>query len=200
MVPQQQQGYGPPQGMPGQTVLGLPLEPGERVIWFKKHDYTMDKIIYIVMGVLLLVILIGVIFIYLGATMDSRRPQAHALTNRRVIIFGPPGKGAPQIFPLSYVADLVPTRQKSGGGGGGLIGMAVGAAINAAINYSANQQHKLTKDFWNRTIRIDIVYQNGQKAVIPCELDYGRDLGMMMARAVLNNEAETLPAVQQLPA
>ena len=48
------------------TVMGVPMEPGERVIWFKRHDYTVDKIIMWVVGVLFLVVLIGIIFIFMN--------------------------------------------------------------------------------------------------------------------------------------
>jgi len=187
-------------GAGGPTVLGQPLEPGERVIWFRKHDYTMDKIIQIAIGVVLLFILIGIIWIVLGITMDGRRPQAHAITNRRLIVFGPKGKGPPQSYPLSHIVDLNSIRRKATnmGSGGGLMAMAAGAAINAAVNASANAQNKITKDFWARTETIDITFSNGQKVQVKCDDGYGPELGLMLARASLNREAENLPNAQEV--
>lgn len=187
-------------GAGGPTVLGQPLEQGERVTWFRKHDYTMDKIIQIAIGVVLLFIIIGVIWIYLGITMDSRRPQAHALTNRRLIVFGPKGKGPPQSYPLNQIVDLNPIRRKATnvGSGGGLLAMAAGAAINAAANYGANQQNKITKDFWTRTEAIDITFSNGQKVQVKCDDGYGPELGLILARASLNREAENLPNANEV--
>jgi hypothetical protein len=180
----------------GATVMGIPLEPGERVIYFKKHDYTMEMVIHIVLGVLFLVILIGLVFIYLGLTAKTRNPQAHIITNRRVILV--PGTGPPQFFPLEGIVDLEPERQRSSGGGG-LIGAALGAAITAVQNHFANQNHKLDPKYWSRTVAITAIYQNGQRAKIPAALSHGPEIGLTMARAIFNREAETMPAVQFLP-
>jgi hypothetical protein len=206
---QQAQGYGaPPQGgygapVPagygtaqagggGGTVLGVPLEPGERVIYFKKHDHTMEMVMMLIVGVLTLIVLIGIVFIILGLTVNSRNPKAHVVTNRRVIFF--PGKGPPQFFPLEGIVDMEPERQRASGGGG-LIGMAIGAAISAAQNHLADKNHKLDPKYWNRTIAITAIYHTGQRAKIPAAIPYGQEVAMIMARAVFNREAETLPAV-----
>ncbi len=176
----------------GPTVLGQPLEQGERVIWFRKHSYTMEKVIYIVLGVFLLVLIIGIGFIIYGVLMEKWKPVAHVVTNRRLIVFGPPGK-PPESYPLGHMADINPIRKTASGGGGGLIGMAISAGINAAANALANQNHKLTRDFWNRTEALDITFSNGQKTRVKLDAEYGPQLGLLLARAVFNREAETLP-------
>src|SRR5215813_4024261 len=139
------QGYGPPgpqsgYGMQmggGGTVMGVPLEPGERVVWFRKHDYTTEMIINLVLGALLLIVLVGIIFIVLGLTVNSRNPKAHIMTNRRLIYLT--GKGQVQQFYLNQIVDMDAERQRSSGGGG-LLGAAIGAAITAAQNHFANQK------------------------------------------------------------
>ena len=77
-------------GAGGPTVLGQPLEQGERVIWFRKHSYMLEKIIMIVVGVFLLIILVGVFVIIYGVLLDRWKPVAHVVTNRRLIVFGRP--------------------------------------------------------------------------------------------------------------
>jgi hypothetical protein len=193
MVPQPAYGQAPMQpGAGGATVLGQPLEPGERVIWFRKHSYTLEKIIMIVLGVFLLVIIIGIGIIIYGVLLERWKPVAHVVTNRRLIVFGAPGK-PPESYPLAHIADINPIRKSATSGGGGLIGMAISAGINAAANALANQNHKLTKDFWNRTEALDITFSNGQKVRVKLDTEYGPQLGLTLARAVFNREAETMP-------
>ena len=140
---QQQQGYGaPPQqamvplgpmgmmpatGGGAPSVMGVPLQPGERVVYFFKPSYTADKVVYIIVGVMLLIVLFGIIFIVLALLVDSRNPRAQIVTNMRVIEVS--GKGVPRWMPLGDAMDLTAERQQATYGGGGLIGMAIGAAI-----------------------------------------------------------------------
>ncbi len=190
-----------PQGMvapgaPGGTVMGVPLEPGERVIWFKKHDYTVDKIVLWVLGVLFLVVLIGIIFIILALIHDGRNPKAHVLTNRRIIVI--PGNGQPQSYVLSQIADMEPVRQRNHGGGG-LLGAAIGAAITAVANHMANQNAKIDPSYWNRTTAITLTTHYNQKVQVPAALNYGKELGVTLARAVFMREAEQMPTVNYQP-
>ncbi len=186
------QGYGagPMSGAP--TVLGIPLEPGERVIWFKRHDHTTEMVVMIVLGVLFLIVLVGIVFLILGLTANSRNPRAHVLTNRRLIYVT--GKGQVQQFYLNQLADIEPERQRSSGGGG-LVGLAIGAAVSAAQNHFANQNHKLDPKYWKRTIALKLKFGNGQSARVPAAMGYGGELGLMTVRAVFNREAEMLPQV-----
>ncbi len=198
MQPQGQQGYGPaPMGAAGPggpTVMGVPLEPGEHVIFFRRHDYTMEMIINLVVGALLLIILIGIIFIILGLTVNSRNPKAHILTNRRLIVVG--GKGQVQQYYLNQIANIEAERQRSSGGGG-LLGAAIGAAVSAGMNHFANQNHKMDPSYWKRTIALNLVFGNGARARVPAAMGYGGELGLITTRAVFNREADTLPPVQQ---
>jgi hypothetical protein len=179
------------------TVMGVPMEPGERVIWFKRHDYTVDKIIMWVFGVLFLVVLIGIIFIILALIHDGRNPRAHIITNRRIIVID--GKGQQQSYALNQIADIDPVRQSAGGGGGGLIGLAVRAAVTAVANHMANQNAKIDPSYWNRTIAVTLVTHHGQRIQVPAALNYGKDFGFTLARAVFMREAESMPQVNFLP-
>ncbi len=181
----------------GGTVMGVPLEPGERVIWFKRHDYTVDKIILWVLGVLMLVVIIGIVFIILALIHDGRNPRAHVITNRRIIVID--GKGQQQSYALNQIADVEPVRQSAGAGGGGLIGLAVRAAVTAVANHMANQNAKIDPSYWNRTIAVTLTTHHGQRLQVPAGLNYGRDFGVTIARAVFMREAENMPQVQYLP-
>ncbi len=189
------QGAGPGGG--GGTVMGVPLEPDERVIWFKRHDYTMDKVFLWIFGVLFLVMLIGIIFIVLALIHDGRNPRAHVITNRRIIVID--GKGQQQSYALNQIADIEPVRQSAGGGGGGLIGLAVRAAVTAVANHMANQNAKIDPNYWNRTIAVTLTTHQGQRVQVPAALGYGKMFGSTLARAIFMREAESMPQVQFLP-
>jgi hypothetical protein len=198
---QPQQGYGPPPGQamvpqgpapmgwPGgaqpavaggpPTVLGVPLNPGERVIYYFKPSYTADKVVYWILGILLLWILVGVVFIVLALLVDSRNPKAQIITNHRVIEIS--GKGVPSFIPLNDIADLVPERQKAQAGGGGLIGLAISAAVNAVANNAAEKNSKMHPDYWKRTIGIQIV---GRSQRLHLATREPLRLGPLLARAV----------------
>jgi hypothetical protein len=184
------QGYGAPGGAP--TVMGVPLEPGERVLWFKKHDYTTEMVLMIIVGVLFLIVLVGIIFIVLGATVNSRKPRAHILTNRRIIYVT--GGGQVQQFYLNQIANIEAVREQRSSGGGGLIGAAVAAAANAAMNHFADQNHKMDPSYWRRTNAINLIFGNHARARIPADVGYGPELGLLTTRAVFNREADTLPS------
>jgi hypothetical protein len=188
-----QQPYGMAAVPASRTVMGVPLEPGEHVIWFRRHDYTMEMVINLVLGALLLIVLVGAVFIVLGLTVNGRKPRAHILTNRRLIYIT--GKGHVQQFPLNHIAGIEAERQRASGGGG-LVGAAVGAAITAAQNHFADQNHKLDFNYWKRTVAIKLAFGNGARARVPAALGYGADLGLLTARAVFNREADTLPPAQ----
>jgi hypothetical protein len=179
-----------------QTVCGIPLEPGERVIWFKKHDYTVEKVMMWILGVLFLIVLIGIIFIVLAVLTDGRNPKAHILTNRRLIMI--PGNGPPQIYPLEQVADVEPQRQRVQGGGG-LIGLAISAAATAVANSMADNNHKLQVGYWARTEAIILITHYGQRVNVPTRPQYGQQLGWHVARATLGREAEHMPPTNYTP-
>ena len=196
MQQQHQQMMAPPGQAPamggGQTVMGVPLEPGERVIWFKKHSYLLDKIIMITLGVFFLIVIIGIGLIIYGIMLDRFKPKAHALTNRRLIYID--GKGVATSYYFAQIADF-DVERKAKSGGGGLMGAAIGALATAAQNYMANQQGKLERKFWTQAVAIVVTYQNGQKVKCPTDTDYGQDLGHLCARAFFGREAESLPPI-----
>ena len=211
---QPQQGYGPPpdqamvaqgqaqMGWPGggqmataggpPTVLGVQLQPGERVLYYFKPSYTADKVVFWILGILLVWMLVGIIFIVLALLVDSRNPRAQIVTNMRVIEIS--GKGVPTWIPITEITDLTPERQQANAGGGGLIGLAISAAVNAVANNMAEKNSKMTPDYWKRTIAIQIVGRSQQLKIATRE---PLKLGPLVARAVFEpGSADRAPGVQ----
>ena len=207
------QGYGPPPGAPGYapppgqamvpaagqalasggaSVMGVPLMPGERVVYFYKPSYTAYKVVFWIFGVLMLVILIGIIFIVLALLVDKRNPRAQIVTNMRVIEIS--GKGFVTSIPLSDAVDLTPERQQNNGGaGGGLIGLAIGAAVNAIANSMAEKNSKMTPDYWKRTVAIHVLGRSQRMKVMTRE---PRKLGPFLAHCVFEpGSADRAPTV-----
>ena len=211
--PPQQQGYGQPPaqqgyGQPAQpawgqqmaapggaTVMGVPLEPGERVIYFSKPSYTAEKVLYWIFGILFLVILIGIIFIVMAVRVESTNPRAQIVTNRRVILIS--GKGEVSSMYLAEIADLEPERQKAHGGGG-LLGAAIGAALTAGLNAMADRKQKLDMSYWKRTIAVKLSGHSGRLFHVPSR--DGARLGLTIAECVcVPNGAESKPPVAHDP-
>lgn len=191
----QMQQYGQPAmaGAGGGTVLGVPLQPGEHVIYFYKPSYTGDKVALWIIGILTLIVVIGIIFIILALIHDGRNPKAQIVTNMRVIEIS--GKGVPTWMMLNEAVDLEPERQQVQGGGG-LVGALVSAAATAIANSIADKKSKMEQKYWVRTIAINIQNRNGQKFRIQTKQPLV--LGPFLARCILEpgavNMAPPVPA------
>jgi len=211
--PPQQQGYGPPpqqamvpqggaqMGWPGgaalavaggpPTVLGVALQPGERVLYYFKPSYTVDKVVCWIVGLLTLLILIGIGFIVYALLMDRYRPRAQVVTTLRVIEIS--GKGVPSWIPLADATDVLAQRQQGGYGGGGLLGAVISAAVTAVANSMAEKNSKMTPGYWKRTVAITVV---GRSARLKVTTKEPSKLGPLLARAIFEpGSAERAPGV-----
>ncbi len=178
----QMQQYGQQQAMGagGGSVLGVPLQPGERVIYFYKPSYTGDKVGLWVLFAFTFWILIGFIFLYMVLTFDAKNPKAQVVTNMRVMEIS--GKGVPTWMALQEAVDLDPERQQVQGGGG-LVGALVSAAATAIADNMANKKSKMDAKYWARTIAINIQNRNGQKFRIQTRQPLV--IGPFLARCIL---------------
>lgn len=192
----QMQGYGQPQmGGGGGTVLGVPLQPGERVIYYFKPSYTGDKVALWILFGFTFWILIGFIFLYMVLTFDKKNPKAQIVTNMRVIEVS--GLGVPTWTMLGDAVDLEPERQQVQGGGG-LVGALVSAAATAIADGIANKKSKMEQKYWVRTIAINIQDRSGQKFRIQTKQPLV--LGPFLARCILEpGAAQMAPAVPADP-
>lgn len=191
-----------------QTVLGAPLEPGERVIYFHKASYVAAQMICALVGALLLGMAIdaavsfGVWMLLLtpfgaaflvGAVFYKRlMPRGQVVTDRRVIQIDREGVAA--WLRLGDAVDLVAVRQESGGPAAGVVGALVGAALSAVLNHMARKHSKAEPGYWKRAMAISLVSRSGQRFTIPARKP--QELGPFLARCVQEpGAAERAPAV-----
>ncbi|MBK8258152.1 MAG: hypothetical protein IPK82_36485 [Polyangiaceae bacterium] len=194
-APMQAYGQQAMAGAGGGSVLGIPLQPGERVIYFYKPSYTGDKIAFWIIGILTLIVLIGVIFIVLALIHDSRNPKAQIITNMRVIEVS--GKGVPTWVALADAVDVEPERQQVQGGGG-LVGALVSVAATAIANSMADKKSKMDPKYWARGIGAHIMTRSGQKFHIHSR--QANIFGPFLARCILEpGAAQMAPAVPADP-
>jgi hypothetical protein len=73
-------------GEPLVTVCGVPLEGGERVVFFARPRHTRNKLAYILAGVVLAPLLVGIAFIAYGLLYERWHLRFVAVTNRRIVI------------------------------------------------------------------------------------------------------------------
>lgn len=88
------------------TLRGVPLEPGERVVYFHHTRNIGTRVLMFSMGIGLAVIVIGFLFLWLAFTDQS---DTTAITNRRVIRIS--GKKPAQVLGLG---DIVRTESVHG--------------------------------------------------------------------------------------
>jgi hypothetical protein len=191
------QQYGQQQmaGGGGGSVMGIPLQPGERVIYFYKPSYTGDKIALWVVFALTFWFLLGFIFLYQVLTFDKKNPKAQVITNMRVMEIS--GTGVPTWMALAEAVDLEPERQKVQGGGG-LVGALVSAAATAVADSLANKKSKMDPKYWTRGIAVKVQNRNGQKFRISTRQPLV--IGPFLARCILEpGAAQMAPAVPADP-
>jgi hypothetical protein len=179
----------------GGSVLGVPLQPGERVIYFHKPSYTGDKIALWVLFALTFWILIGFLFLYQVLTFDKKNPRAQIITNMRVIEIA--GTGVPMWVALQDAVDVEPERQQVQGGGG-LVGALVSVAATAIADSMANKKSKMDPKYWTRGIAAKVSTRSGQtfRFVTRQPLVFGP----FLARCVLEPGASQMaPAVPADP-
>ena len=174
-------------------MLGVPLMPGERVLFVEKPSYLMEKIIYWVIGALTLIVLIGIIFIVMAIFWDKWNPRGNVVTNQRFIHVK--GSGEAISVALQDIADLDIERRRASSGGGGLLGAAISAGVNAIANSMANQNHKADPKFWSRGVAVIVVRRNMQR--IKCKTSMAPQLGPFVIRMMMNPAGiEQLPTAQ----
>lgn len=91
--PSQQQPWGAPPGPgmvpPGpfgmmRTCAGVPLEPGERVLYFRTHDHMASRMGSIIVGIITIPFLIGIIILINVFTAIPKEDKAQVVTSRRL--------------------------------------------------------------------------------------------------------------------
>lgn len=67
------------------TVWGVPLEYGERVLYYKRHTGIGERIFIIFIGIIFLPILIGILFLYMGIRYEATHNRVQVITDRRML-------------------------------------------------------------------------------------------------------------------
>jgi hypothetical protein len=73
-------------GEPLVTVCGVPLEGGERVVFFARPRHGRQRMLYVVLGVLLAPLVVGFAFIAYGVLYERWHLRYVAITNRRLVV------------------------------------------------------------------------------------------------------------------
>ncbi len=178
----------------GVTAFGVPLNPGERVVYAHVPNYTMEKVMMWIFGVLTAVFLIGLYFIYLAINYEKRNPKAQLVTTQRIIVV--PGEGQPESHWLQNVVDVEPVRQKVSGGRG-LLGAAISAGVSAVANKMADKKAKTTPGYWTRAIAIILIEHTGARHQLACR--DAKNMGLFLAQGMMSGGFDNAPSVPVQP-
>lgn len=96
------------------TVCSVPLEPGERVVFFARPRHARQKVLYVVLGVLLAPLILGLAFVAYGLLYDRWHLRFVAVTNRRVVLQR--GTKSPRWLRLADVSDVRAKRARAPSG------------------------------------------------------------------------------------
>lgn len=181
------------------SVLGVALEPGERVLWYDRRDYRAHTVIFWILGVLLLVFVVGLVFIGLALWWAKSQPRGAFMTDRRVVTVDP--RGTPTSVALHALADIEVSRP-AGDKGDPVDGMLIGeyllremATIPSHLNAqmrldaftriakAANWQAKFRPSHW-RGAAIVLIGRNGVRARV--ETDRASELGPLLMQVCSN--------------
>lgn len=145
---------------PTETVSGIPLEPGERVVLFYVANHKLAKTLHIAIGVLLAVVLFGIVLIVYGILYDRWHLKLVIVTDRRVIVKC--GDEASRWLYLKEVVDVYAKREAKAGGG--IVG-AVGAVAHHAQTAAASVLKQTDAGFWSNASGIVVQGKEGALSI-----------------------------------
>jgi hypothetical protein len=178
------------------TVHGVALQPGERVVYYSAPNYSTSKTIYLVLGIMFALILVGLIFFWIRSRIEKKNPRAIIVTTLRVIVIE--GSGLETVHWLQNVADIEPLRQNHHHGGGGLVGALVGAAVSAVANSMADKKGKVDPKYWARAYGIKFKDHSGNEQDTTCQETPKEmvNLGVFVARGMVEGGYQQMASVQ----
>ena len=165
---------------PTETVSGIPLEHGERVVLYYVADHKLAKTLHIAIGVLLAVVLFGIVLIVYGILYDRWHLKLVIVTDRRIIVKG--GDKPSRWLYLSEVVELEAKREAKTGGG--VIG-AVGAVAHHAQTEAASERTQTDAGYWSNASGIVVQGKEGALS-IESGIDF-EVLGPALANAVFTD-------------
>lgn len=184
--------------MMGPSVLGVPLQPDERVVYFYKPSYTGDKVAYWFLFALTVWFVVGFIFMYMALTIEKKNPRGQVVTTHRVIqLPGDPTQQPTQVY-LQAIHDLEPVRQSAGGGGGGgLLGAAIRAGVTAVANSMAEKKAKADPKYWARSTAVVLIDHGGLRTQVDSK--DATNLGVLLANGMMMGGFNNHPTVHHEP-
>jgi hypothetical protein len=177
------------------TVLGVPLNEGERVYYAEEENLKTARIIQgvvagfmLLLGLATLIAIVGVVFIGIGGWMLYKvlKPDPDAvaglvLTDQRFMAVPDGAEGRLVQIPTTEIEDADVERAKARSSGGGLVGALASAAANAYLDHKANKAGKLKPDYWDRCTAIKVQMKGGLEQKIPVpDKNWGKTVGPML--------------------
>jgi hypothetical protein len=91
------------------TVYGVPLEPGERVIYFHNASKMGSAVVTLVLGFVFIMFFIGIFLIIAGLMMLFSSPWAYVMTTRRLITIkrGRTIKQATSYYEIQHITNTI---------------------------------------------------------------------------------------------
>jgi len=171
-------------GEPLVTVCGVPLESGERVVFFARPRHGRQRVLYVVLGALLAPLVVGFAFIAYGLMYERWHLRFVAITNRRVVLQR--GKKSPRWLRLTEVVDVRAKRARARGG-------AIATPLPEARGL-AQTAEKPNREHWSNAETVVVSGRGGALSIdesVPPEL-----VGPALANAVwTEGYLDTVPTV-----
>lgn len=165
------------------TAMGITLEADERVVYVFKFDFTFTRVLFIVLGLISLVLVIGIFLLAWGIVLPMFSPRAVVVTNKRVIL-------VQRSTEQARLADITKVSAKRKLVAGATL---VGQAINATNALLAETEQATSGPYWHPSHGIICTTKTGE-LVLP--LPGAEALGVLLARAVMDpSSVEKLPTV-----
>lgn len=210
-----------PLASPAPTVMGVPLLPGERVVYFHRPSYAGRIVALWLMFLLSFWTLIGFVFAYKALTHRRKNPKAQALTTLRVIQV--PGRGEPSSHWLQGIRDVEAVRRSPARRGlrfganfgflHGLLGLLLNSAellmlglaagfvaglvvwIGSRVTTShANRSAKGSTSYWQPAIAVGLVGHDGARH--PIHTKDARALGLLLTKGMAWGGFDCLPTAR----
>lgn len=162
---------------PVAAVGGVALQPGERVIYEVRPDFSSNKTAMLVLGIMFLLVVVGVFFLFAYGRIDKRNPRLLVVTSQRAIVV----QGTGEVFQwwLQDIAELSAIRFKS--------------------RYRADKLPSSHPGFWQLATGMVVSTRRGESTTVSCE-DRPKEIwefGLFLARVLERGTAEGFPVVRR---
>jgi hypothetical protein len=206
---------------PATTVMGVPLLPGERVVYFYQPSYALRIVALWLLFFLSFWTLIGFVFAYKALTHRRKNPKAQALTTLRVIQV--PGRGEPASHWLQGIRDVEAVRQSSAKRGlrfgatfgflhamlglllnsielmmigvmaGIVAGLFLGIIGRITTSY-ASRSAKTSGSYWQSAVAVDLIGHDGARHPIHTKATHA--LGFLLTKGMAWGGFDGLPTTR----